>query len=172
MGTKKIYTLSAIVITSVILAITNINSNPSTPETTNIVAPIKESIPESPTPTVLSETSQINPVEEQVENVTENINGEELVEPSSTITPTPITTPLPPTKPSPTRVPAVKPTNVQIAESKLESVSKFECNCSKTCPNISSCAEAQFLLNECGCNARDADDDGIACDGRPLNCQK
>lgn len=47
----------------------------------------------------------------------------------------------------------------------------YVCDCSKTCPNISSCAEAQYLLNTCGCSARDGDNDGIACDGAPLNCQ-
>lgn len=40
----------------------------------------------------------------------------------------------------------------------------YICNCSKTCPNMSSCAEAQYQLNNCGCSRRDADKDGIACD--------
>ena len=44
----------------------------------------------------------------------------------------------------------------------------WECNCSKTCPNMSSCTEAQYQLNVCGCGARDADKDGIACDA---DCQ-
>ncbi len=48
----------------------------------------------------------------------------------------------------------------------------FVCDCSKTCSKtISSCAEAQYLLNVCGCAARDGDKDGIACDSSPLNCQ-
>ena len=42
----------------------------------------------------------------------------------------------------------------------------------KTCKEISSCAEAQYQLKTCGCKARDADLDGIACDGTPLNCQQ
>ena len=46
--------------------------------------------------------------------------------------------------------------------------SGYACNCSKTCPNMSSCAEAQYQLNMCGCSTRDADDDGIACDA---DCQ-
>lgn len=41
----------------------------------------------------------------------------------------------------------------------------YTCNCSKTCPNMS-CSEAQYQLNTCGCGARDADDDGIACDSQ------
>lgn len=44
----------------------------------------------------------------------------------------------------------------------------YSCNCSKTCGQMSSCAEAQYQLNICGCNARDADHDGIACDS---DCQ-
>lgn len=47
----------------------------------------------------------------------------------------------------------------------------YTCDCSKTCPEISSCAEAQYQLNVCGCKQRDADHDGIACDRAPLNCQ-
>jgi micrococcal nuclease len=39
----------------------------------------------------------------------------------------------------------------------------YTCNCKKTCPNMN-CEEAQFQLNSCGCSARDADKDGIACD--------
>lgn len=44
----------------------------------------------------------------------------------------------------------------------------FVCNCSKTCPQMSSCAEAQYQLNVCRCSRRDADGDGIACDA---DCQ-
>jgi micrococcal nuclease len=44
----------------------------------------------------------------------------------------------------------------------------YICNCSKTCSQMSSCAEAQYQLNTCRCSARDADDDGIACDS---DCQ-
>lgn len=43
---------------------------------------------------------------------------------------------------------------------------KFVCDCSKTCPNISTCEEAQYQLNTCGCTVRDADHDGIACDAK------
>lgn len=42
--------------------------------------------------------------------------------------------------------------------------SNFACDCSKTCPNISTCEEAQYQLNHCGCTVRDADHDGVACD--------
>ncbi len=40
----------------------------------------------------------------------------------------------------------------------------YTCDCSKTCAKISSCDEAQYQLNVCGCKARDADGDGVACD--------
>lgn len=52
---------------------------------------------------------------------------------------------------------------------KLEGASgSYSCNCSKTCAQMSSCSEAQYQLNVCGCSARDADGDGIACDS---DCQ-
>jgi hypothetical protein len=44
----------------------------------------------------------------------------------------------------------------------------YVCNCAKTCPEISTCEEAQYQLNTCGCTVRDADHDGIACDA---DCQ-
>jgi hypothetical protein len=42
---------------------------------------------------------------------------------------------------------------------------RYECNCSKTCPNLT-CDEAQYQLNVCGCSARDGDNDGTACDAQ------
>jgi hypothetical protein len=79
------------------------------------------------------------------------------------------------TKPQPTKVPTIKPVTIQnkvdtyvapLVQEKNDS--SWVCDCSKTCKNISSCAEAQYQLNTCGCQARDGDDDGIACDG---DCQ-
>lgn len=61
------------------------------------------------------------------------------------------------------------PTNVTPAiPTKINSGGSYSCNCSKTCPQMSSCAEAQYQLNTCGCSRRDADHDGIACDA---DCQ-
>ncbi len=40
----------------------------------------------------------------------------------------------------------------------------FTCNCSKTYPNMSSCEEAYFQLNNCGCSIRDGDKDGVPCE--------
>jgi len=42
----------------------------------------------------------------------------------------------------------------------------YICDCSKTCGQMSSCVEAQYQLNVCGCSRRDADGDGIACDAQ------
>ena len=55
-----------------------------------------------------------------------------------------------------------------IQSSPLQQSGSWACDCSKTCPNMSSCAEAQYQLNVCGCQARDGDKDGIACDN---DCQ-
>lgn len=94
--------------------------------------------------------------------------------PTATSTPTPVPTasPVPTSQPTlkptpkPTLVP--RPTSVVIVQPKPTAANGYPCNCSKTCPNMSSCAEAQYLLNVCGCSARDADHDGIACDA---DCQ-
>lgn len=40
----------------------------------------------------------------------------------------------------------------------------YICNCSKTCSQMSSCEEAYFQLNNCGCSARDGDKDGVPCE--------
>lgn len=55
---------------------------------------------------------------------------------------------------------------------KFSEPGNYVCDCSKTCSEISSCAEAQYQLNTCGCSVRDGDKDGIACDGAPLVCQQ
>ncbi|MEK7558850.1 MAG: hypothetical protein AAB521_00925 [Patescibacteria group bacterium] len=90
----------------------------------------------------------------------------------------PTNTPIPTTfipSASPTTKPYI-PTYTPIPTSPPQiqsqpSVGGWACNCSKTCPEISSCAEAQYQLNSCGCSARDADHDGTACDSAPLHCQ-
>lgn len=40
----------------------------------------------------------------------------------------------------------------------------FSCDCKKTCTQISTCSEAYFQLNECNCQKRDNDNDGIPCE--------
>lgn len=62
--------------------------------------------------------------------------------------------------------PTPKPTSTTNSGGSGNTSGSWSCNCSKTCSNITSCAEAQYLLNVCGCSARDADRDGIACDSQ------
>jgi hypothetical protein len=40
----------------------------------------------------------------------------------------------------------------------------YTCDCSKTCTQITTCAEAYYQLNTCGCSVRDGDGDGIPCE--------
>ena len=40
----------------------------------------------------------------------------------------------------------------------------FTCNCRKTCGQMSSCREAYFQLNNCGCGQRDSNNDGVPCE--------
>lgn len=82
--------------------------------------------------------------------------------PTQKVTPTVYT---PATK-APTKT--VQPTTRTVQTQKTTNT--FTCNCNKTCQQLSSCSEAQYQLNVCGCSARDADKDGIACDGLPLKC--
>lgn len=96
--------------------------------------------------------------------------------PTSTLAPTssapsptvaiqkPTTTPIPPTtKPTATPYPTTAP---QTYTAPVDTSGGYACNCSKTCSQMSSCAEAQYQLNTCGCSARDGDHDGVACDSQ------
>ena len=84
--------------------------------------------------------------------------------PTKKITPTPI-----PTKTTVQKNPTPTPTTQAQTIQPVQPVSgSYVCDCSKTCPQMLSCAEAQYQLNVCGCQARDADKDGIACDA---DCQ-
>ena len=40
----------------------------------------------------------------------------------------------------------------------------YACDCSKSCSAITSCAEAYYQLNTCGCSVRDGDKDGVPCE--------
>ncbi len=104
------------------------------------------------------------------------------LEPTATAessSPTPLPTPSPSSTPSPTAKPTTKPTPTAFtspapsAQASTPSPNgPWSCDCSKSCSKISSCEEADYQLKTCGCNARDNDGDGVACDGKPLNCQK
>ena len=65
---------------------------------------------------------------------------------------------------------ASSPTQTQkvVTVSNASTSEDYSCNCKKTCAQMSSCKEAQYQLNTCGCSARDGDDDGVACDS---DCQ-
>ncbi len=102
------------------------------------------------------------------------------LEPTNTPTPTPKPTSTPTPTPKPTLIPIYRvistptPTPVYIQKQYIplqQSSGSYTCDCGKTCTEISSCAEAQYQLNTCGCSVRDNDHDGIACDGAPLHCQ-
>lgn len=64
--------------------------------------------------------------------------------------------------PQPTSEPYVQPEQSTTPAPKTES--KYLCDCSKTCPEITSCDEAYFQLNTCGCSIRDGDHDGVPCE--------
>ena len=40
----------------------------------------------------------------------------------------------------------------------------YTCSCRKTCDEMSSCDEAYFQLEDCGCSRRDGDKDGVPCE--------
>lgn len=75
--------------------------------------------------------------------------------------------------PTAVKVQTPAPTNIIVTEEVKPTKSpQYACNCSLTCKStIKSCAQAQYLLNECGCSRLDGDKDGTACDAAPLNCQ-
>ena len=80
------------------------------------------------------------------------------------VTPTPTATKQPTIVPTTT----ARLTNTPAPTQPPQGGGGYVCDCSKTCGAMSSCAEAQFQLNNCGCGARDNDHDGIACDA---DCQ-
>ena len=50
------------------------------------------------------------------------------------------------------------------SNSNTSSSGAYSCSCSKTCSQMSSCDEAYYQLNTCGCSKRDGDDDGVPCE--------
>jgi len=103
------------------------------------------------------------------------VKGEEAKPPTPTPVPTntpaPTSTPRPTSTSVPTRIPTQVPTNTPVPQTQYvapvveESSGGYACNCSKTCPNLS-CDEAYFQLNQCGCSARDGDNDGVPCEAQ------
>lgn len=95
-----------------------------------------------------------------------------IVLPKVTVTPTGVvkgakTTVKPTTKPTTNII--VRPTNtptpfIPTSTPVPTQQPGFTCNCEKTCTQITSCAEAYYQLNTCGCTVRDGDNDGIPCE--------
>ena len=143
-------------------------TNPTTSKTSSPIT--EEKISAAPT-----ESANIESV--KPDTITITLAPTATLTPTPTIKPTsiPTSTPVPTKKViyySPTPAAASVPINYSTPTSQpAVQNSGYGCNCSKTCTQISSCDEAQYQLNSCGCGARDGDDDGIACDSAPLNCQ-
>ena len=143
-------------------------------------APIPDTPPTLPTPTKAIQkplpSSTLTPIESRL---TPTPEAGKSATPTFTPSPTPTVS-----VPTPTNIPVYRPDKNKLTPTPIRiedppatiqtnnqspitnnSVG-FTCNCAKTCGNMSSCAEAQFQLNNCGCAARDADDDGVACDAQ------
>ena len=122
---------------------------------------IFENIQSTPTPTITLKPTVIVTI-----TATPKPTVTHTPTPTPTRTPTRIVTPLQTKAPTPTSawIPSPIPTTTPV----VQTGGGYVCDCSKTCPNMSSCAEAQYQLNTCGCKVRDNDHDGIACD---VDCQ-
>ncbi len=77
------------------------------------------------------------------------------------------------TRPQPQQAQPAQPAAAQPQQAQPAQVSappttvpgpQFSCNCSKTCTQMASCAEAYFQLNPCRCGRRDGDNDGVPCE--------
>ena len=74
--------------------------------------------------------------------------------PTQKVTPTPkVSTPTPTPSPQSQTIQPIQPVS-----------GNYVCDCSKTCAQMSSCEEAYFQLNNCGCSKRDDDNDGVPCE--------
>ena len=51
-----------------------------------------------------------------------------------------------------------------VRPSQIQNTGTYTCDCSKLCSQISTCEEAYFQLNQCGCTKRDSDKDGVPCE--------
>lgn len=103
------------------------------------------------------------------QNEQKGLWGDVCNPPQPTATQTPSQSPQTVVSPPSTTVQTQPPPQpVQQTQPSPQTSGSYACDCSKTCPNMSSCEEAQYQLNVCGCTRRDADKDGIACDA---DCQ-
>lgn len=83
--------------------------------------------------------------------------------PTNTQQSSPPSQPEPQQESQPTPTPTPQPDPEPQSSTSSTSVG-YTCSCSKTCPQMASCEEAYFQLNQCGCGARDGDNDGIPCE--------
>lgn len=155
-----------------VLSHPSIKTNQEVSTSTSPVATRQTSLPTQQT-TVLGATA-VPVINVEVAKSTRATSATPTITPTPTLSPT--TTPTPTATPKLVTPKPVTPTPtiykaIVTSKPSVNTGGSYICNCSKTCTQISSCAEAQYLLNVCGCTARDADHDGIACDSAPLHCQ-
>jgi hypothetical protein len=122
----------------------------------------------------ISPTMQAGTVKVSITIVKSNIKEVEAIK-KPTVTLIPTKTPMPTIRatntplPLPTNTPYIFPTAtpIQLPQNTAipQSSSGYSCNCAKTCPALS-CEEAYYQLNNCGCSARDGDNDGIPCEAQ------
>lgn len=55
-------------------------------------------------------------------------------------------------------------TSVPSTNPPISAPASFACSCSRTCTQMTTCEEAYFQLNTCGCGRRDGDGDGVPCE--------
>lgn len=105
-------------------------------------------------PTVIQPTVQqtnINKISPTITNI----------QPSITSTPIPTKIVYPSNTPAP-QVPTTQENTSSGIQTNTSS--GYVCNCGKTCTQITTCDEAYFQLNNCGCRQRDGDKDGVPCE--------
>lgn len=66
--------------------------------------------------------------------------------------------------PSNSNVGGTAPSYVAPSAPQQKTSGSYVCDCGKACGKMSSCEEAYYQLNTCGCGARDNDKDGIPCE--------
>lgn len=86
-----------------------------------------------------------------------NYNGQRVYIHSSLMSATAV-------RPANTPVPGASGSSAQPQPTSPPAPAGYRCNCSKTCGEMSSCEEAYFQLNTCGCRRLDRDNDGVPCE--------
>ena len=173
----KTLPLAGKIVVAVILFFAAIVGTPSQARVQNVPQPEVLGATQTQTPDQQQQTGKV----ESEQAPSETASPSPQLSPSPSPTPTPSPSPKVSPTPKPTAKPTPKPTpapTIRVSSTPQPTIapqpiappttSGWACNCSKTCPQMSSCSEAQYQLNNCGCSARDADHDGVACDA---DCQ-